>query len=207
MKLADLPIIAVKNGKKIAALAITLATLGVNGAYASNITYRVNQIIGPGSVTGAITTDGTIGILSAADIVGFNLILNDGSNTVDLLPPASVLVNKDACCSAGLPGGADLTASLTNLMFNYGGADNGDFVIANSVGELCYTATSNCWGPTGVGLFSVNGDGRSVYIAQSGNQIIATAVPEPAPWAMLLAGFFGVGAIARSRRKQALATA
>jgi hypothetical protein len=190
------------NRQTIATLAITLAALGVNDAYASNIIYHVGQIIGPGSVTGTITTDGAIGILSAADIVSFNLTLNDGSNTANLSPPATVLVNKDACCNAGIPGGVDLTASVTNLMFNYSGADSGDFVIANSVGELCYTATSNCWGPTGVGLFSVDGDGQSVYIAQSGNQIIATTIPEPATWAMTLAGFFGLGAVLRGDRRR-----
>ena len=189
-----------KNRQTIAALAITLATLGVSGAYASNIVYRVDQIISPGSVTGTITTDGATGILSAADIVSFNLTLNDGSSMANLSPPAMVLVNKDACCTAGTPGGIDLTASLTSLMFNYSGTDSGDFVIANSAGELCYTATSNCWGPTGVGLFSVDGDGKSVYIAQSGNQIIATAIPEPAIWAMMLAGFFGLGAVLRGDR-------
>jgi hypothetical protein len=174
----------------------------VNGAYASNIVYRVDQVIGPGRVTGAITTDGTIGILSAVDIGSFNLALNDGSSAADLSPPATVLVNKDACCSAGTPGGIDLTASITKLTFNYSGSDSGDFIIGNSSGELCYTSTSNCWGPTGVGLYSVDGDGQSVYIAQSGNQIIATAIPEPATWAMMLAGFFGLGAVLRGDRRR-----
>ena len=196
-----------KIRQTIAALAIALATLSVNSAYASDIVYSVDQIIGPGSVTGTITTDGTIGILSASDIVGFNLTLNDGSNTANL-SSGTVINNRDACCSGGVPNSVDLTASLTNLMFNYSGSDSGYFEIGNSSGAICYTNTSNCWGPTGVGLYSVDGDGRSVYIAQSGNQIIATAVPvpEPSSWALMLlgAGLLG-GALRVARRNRARA--
>jgi hypothetical protein len=198
----------VKISQTIAALAFALAPLGVSGAYAaSNITYSINQIIGPGSEIGTITTDGTIGTLSALNIVGFNLTLNDGSNVVNLIwPNAIISVNSNACCSGGTPDGVDLTASASSLMFNYSGSDSGDFVIASSLGSVCYTAVSNCWGPTGVGLYSVNGDGLSVYIAQSGNQIIGNAVPEPATWALMLLGFGGIGfAMRRSRKRNGAA--
>ena len=189
-----------KTHRKIAALAIALATLSLNGAYASDITYSVDQILGSGSVTGTITTNGTIGILTAADILSFNLILNDGTKSADLTS-GSVYVNKDACCTAGTPGGVDLTASPTVLMFNYSGTDAGDFIIGNSSGELCYTSISNCWGPTGVGVYDVGGDGRSVYIAQSGDQIIATAIPEPAGWALMLLGAALLGGVLRAARR------
>jgi len=197
-----------KVRQTIAASAIALAIAGVNGAYASPITYAFDQIIGPGSVTGTLTTDGTIGTLSAADIVSFDLTLNDGTSTANLSSPAFVIVNANACCSGGTPNGVDLTASLTNLMFNYSGVDGGDFGLQglspNFDGQLCYTATSNCWGPTGVGLYDVGHDGKSVYIAQSGNQIIATAVPEPSTLALFGAGLAGLSVFCR-RRKQALA--
>lgn len=202
-----------KIRQTIAALAFALAPLIVNGAYAaSTITYSINQIIGPGSAVGTITTDGTIGTLSAANIVDFYLTLNDGSNAVNLIwPNASVVVNKNACCNGGTPSAVDLTASASSLMFDYSGSDSGYFSISGSVGSICYTATSNCWGPTGVGLYNVNGDGRSVYIAQSGNQIIGNvvpaAVPEPATWALMLVGFGGIGAALRSRRRAATAQA
>jgi hypothetical protein len=196
----------VKIRQTIAALAFALAPLGVNGAYAATITYSINQIIGPGSVIGTITTDGTIGTLSAVNIVGFNLTLNDGSNAVNLISPnASVFVNKNAGSSLGTPGGVDLTASAISLMFNYSGSDSGDFIIASSVSELCYTAVSNCWGPTGVGLYNVNGDGQSVYIAQTGNQIIGNAIPEPATWALMLVGFGAMGLTIRGRRRRMIA--
>ena len=197
-----------KIRQTISALAIALAALGANGAYAAPITYDVNQIIGPGSITGTITTDGTIGTLSAANITGFNLILNDGTKTATLSSPGLVFVNANTSSSAGTPNGADLTATSTNLFFNYSGSDAGDFVLEGDPtfnGEICYTSTSNCWGPTGVGLYNVGLDGQSVFISQTGNQIIAS-VPEPSTWAMLLLGLFGVGFMMRSvRRKEAVA--
>src|SRR5580700_10349958 len=56
---------------------------------ASSITYNVNLTIGTGSATGFITTDGTIGALSAADITNFDLIINDGTASMTLLGPLS----------------------------------------------------------------------------------------------------------------------
>jgi len=47
----------------------------------------------------------------------------------------------------------------------------------------------------------VGGDGRSVYVAESGNQIIATAVPEPVTWAMILLGAGMVGGGLRFARR------
>src|SRR5271169_6559776 len=77
---------------------------------AGDITYAVDQVIGPGTVTGFITTDGTIGTLTAADLLNWNLELNDGTNASDLIPSNSTQVVI----------GSDLTASAMNLMFNYG---------------------------------------------------------------------------------------
>ena len=43
--------------------------------------------------------------------------------------------------------------------------------------------------------------------ALGGNEVVTTAVPEPATWAMMLAGFGGLGAAMRARRRSATATA
>jgi hypothetical protein len=43
--------------------------------------------------------------------------------------------------------------------------------------------------------------------ALGGNEIVTTAVPEPATWAMMLAGFGGLGAAMRARRRSVAATA
>ena len=54
----------------------------------------------------------------------------------------------------------------------------------------------------GVGLYDVAGDGLKDYIAQSGNQIIGTAVPEPATWTMMLAGLLSFAGFAMYRRRK-----
>jgi hypothetical protein len=82
------------------------------GPKANGITYRVNQTIGGGSVKGVIGTDGTIGTLGQANITGYNLLVNDGTNTFDL-----------SCCDFFPFSGSDLSATATQLLFNFSGTD------------------------------------------------------------------------------------
>lgn len=66
--------------------AALLLVLGTAFFCNAEIACEVNQTIGAGGVTGDIITDGTIGVLGAADIVSWNLLLNDGTNTALLTP-------------------------------------------------------------------------------------------------------------------------
>src|SRR5271157_1463107 len=86
---------------------------------ASPITYNVSRTIGIGSVTGFIETDGTIGGLTSANIVDWTLLLNDGIFTFTLFGPSS------GNNSVVFTQGADVSASATQLLFNFGGSDNG----------------------------------------------------------------------------------
>ena len=64
--------------KKGLHLIITLIVMLVGSVVcnASPITYNVARTIGVGSVTGFIETDGSLGVLSAADFVDWSLLLN-----------------------------------------------------------------------------------------------------------------------------------
>jgi hypothetical protein len=87
---------------------------------AATITYDVNRTIGAGSVTGFVETDGTIGVLSASNILDWNLVLNEGTNpTFDILGPLS-----GSNSVVGVVG-ADLSATATQLLFNFSGTDSG----------------------------------------------------------------------------------
>jgi hypothetical protein len=88
---------------------------------AGDIKYTVNDKVGPGSVTGFITTNGTIGLLNSTDIVNWNLFLNDGTNPTFEL--------KGTTNSGESIGGADLTASATQLLYNFSATDEGNFII------------------------------------------------------------------------------
>jgi hypothetical protein len=62
------------------ALLILIAPLAVN---AQSITYTVDRTVSAGSIKGTITTDGTIGVLTAANITGWDLDIFDGVDNVN----------------------------------------------------------------------------------------------------------------------------
>ena len=185
--------------KSLLRLGLLLIALAAPTAMLADTIYSVNQSFGAGNVTGTITTDGNIGVLHVGDIVDWNLTLNDGTHVATLLGTNSSF-GQGLHDTVG-PNNVDLTATAGNLFFNYSSADGGFIYFANGNGELCYTGWSNCWGPHGVGVYSVGGDGLSVFTAEGGNQVIATAVatPEPGSLVLLGSGLLGLGGAARKR--------
>ena len=143
----------------------------------ADITYAVDETVGAGSATGFITTNGTIGTLDIADILDWNLTLNDGTHpAVDLEGPAS------GNNSLALLVGSDLTATSTQLVFAFGAADGGRlqfYVIGGPV--ICYSTIVDCTGTIGVSLDTLTPDTDFVFTALSDTQAIAGPVPAPEP--------------------------
>jgi hypothetical protein len=130
-------------GRNLTAMLVAML-LCVGVAAASPIAYSVNRTIAAGSVTGTIQTDGTVGVLAAANVLDWNLTLNDGTNTFVLTGPASGN-NSHVFIS-----GSDVTATAANLSFNFSGADSGYllFQIVFGSGQHYYcdaTSTGLCF--------------------------------------------------------------
>jgi hypothetical protein len=107
-------------------------------ASASPVIYNVDRIIGAGSVTGFIETDGVTGVLTAANFVDWNLLPFDGTSTFTRLGPLS------GNNSAVFVQGADTGAFGAYLFFNFSGIDNGVFLFQQGLfsGNHCYCDAS-----------------------------------------------------------------
>ncbi|WP_439400287.1 calcium-binding protein (plasmid) [Bradyrhizobium sp. PMVTL-01] len=77
-------------------------------------TYDVDLSVGTGTVEGSIQTDGTLGVLSQADITNANLTLTNGSYTWTITGAQSFSLF-----------GTDLSATTSGLFFNFDGSGGG----------------------------------------------------------------------------------
>ncbi|HXQ13564.1 MAG TPA: PEPxxWA-CTERM sorting domain-containing protein [Caulobacteraceae bacterium] len=191
-----------KGAAVAAGLALIPLMLG-GAAHAGAIVYHVDQTIGDGSVVGFIKTDGATGTLGALDITSWNLSLNGVGASFDLTPLNSHVLDR----------GVDVTATTADLFFNFSGGDGGRllFQTGGEDGEQYYcdaTSLADCYQGATVAPITIF-DASEQHVPEEGNQIIGVAggVPEPATWAMFLAGFTGLGAMLRRRQTAVRAAA
>lgn len=182
---------------KIAGLAMVMIGMG---AAADAATYTFVPSVAGGGVTGTIVTDGTIGALATANILDWNLTLNDGVNVFNLIGDGSVGDN-----SVVLVSGSFFSASVTELMFNFGISGFALFqspFIGSGQNFLCFDGDRSC---TGVGIGVIfNLTQGAVSTPQSGQVVVATAVsavPLPAALPMMAVALGGLGAFARRKRR------
>jgi hypothetical protein len=166
----------------LAALLLTCAAM----ANAADITYTVDLTgIGAGGVTGTIETDGTIGTLGLADILDWNLLINDGTTTFDLEGPLS------GDNSALDLFGNSFSGTPTQLLFNFGG-DGFDLFQSPSIGSgqdyFCLDADGGCGNPGNDVILINDADGIQVSGTITGEQVVGTvtaATPEPGTFGLL----------------------
>ncbi|HXN47188.1 MAG TPA: PEP-CTERM sorting domain-containing protein [Bryobacteraceae bacterium] len=178
---------------------LMLALLGTALASAGSV-YNINNAVGAGSIWGTIQTDGTIGTLSTANILDWNLLLNNGSSTFDLLGPLS---GNNSQLDAF---GNDLSATPTELLFDFTDLSVSGFylfqnpTIGSGMNYFCMETYSGCTGsPAGESLL-ISAGGSNQYTAMSGIVVIASTVPEPATLGLL--GFGAVILIARRKNQR-----
>jgi hypothetical protein len=154
--------------------AAAIATMiAANPALAAPITYSVNEPIGSGDAVGTIQTDGTLGTLAKGNIVSWNLQVNGAGASTTLVSDGTSTV---------LLEGIDLTATPTELLFNFSGTDGGYFAFqANNPGVfsgnkyVCFNSTSNVCKPGASAVPASVFDATAQFQAMSGNQVIGVA--------------------------------
>lgn len=167
----------------LARLSMCLVAIGLTStaAFATPITYNVARTIGAGSVVGTIVTDGTFGVLGDANILTWDLTLDDGTGPVSLLGPTS------GATSQVRISGSSFTASASGLFFDYSNAF-GHWVlfqnptIGSGINFWCLEgAPGLCSGNANADTVTTFGTFGSVFANQRGvQQVGAAAVPEPA---------------------------
>lgn len=174
------------------ALGAWLLSAGVSAA--APITYAIDQAIGAGSVVGSIQTDGATGTLSASNIASYSLALNGVGASI-------VITNLD---SVVVVVGNALTATADNLFFDFSGTPGNYLLFQETLfsGTRYYcdaVDSAVCFQGASVVPQSFNSPSAQ-NVALSGNQIIATAVPEPASMALFGVGLAAVGFLTRRRK-------
>jgi hypothetical protein len=181
---------------------ITGLSLNVSIVPASALTYSVDLSSGGYSVVGTIATDGHLGSLAISNVVDWNLSYDVGTGPVLLTGPLS---GGNSNFQMHLPAPTTLSATTTELNFDFAQTDynfvrfelNSDsdlFLEFNNMGLLYPGIILGKLGP-GTGFET---------ITPSTNVIgVASAVPEPTTWAMMILGFAGIGYMTYRRRKVA----
>jgi hypothetical protein len=162
-------------------------------------------VIGGGTVTGSVTTDGTIGLLGAGNFVDWDILLTGNMGATFTLLPSNSNVYEQ---------GADVNASVTQITFNFSGTDNGYLLFQEGTthsGQQYWcnaTFTGICLPGKSDSAVQYPNNNFSNEPA-SGIQVIASVssgVPEPSTWALILLGFgaLGFGAYRRPRTAAAI---
>jgi hypothetical protein len=152
----------------------------------ADITYDISRSIGTATVTGFIETDGNTGTLAIIDIVDWNLVLTNQGAALNLEGPLSG--NNSVDSDSQLDG--DLTASATDLLFDFGAANAG-YLLFQTTGLFgsgeqyyCDAATNqNFVCATGEEIVPVSIFDPTTY-ANTGpltNTVIIASVPGTAP--------------------------
>ena len=181
---------------------VLVCALAVTGR--ADIIYDVSRTVGTGTATGFIRTDGNTGSLVTADILDWNLSMTVGVTTFNLTGPLS------GSDSGVLVQGVDLTATATQLLFNFSGADAGYFLLQqtffNGSTYYCDAAAASfaCFQGESVVPGNVFDSATYQQDGRTGNIVIgavrgASSAPEPSTGTLLLTALLAAAFVGRKR--------
>ncbi len=190
---------------KLLALIACIALLGP--AEAASITYNVDLMSGDDLIQGTITTDGTASApLTASNITAWNVTIENNEFLTYVLNNNTAL-ETDHLTDTVTVVGNDLTASATQLLFNYSDSSvNSQFGIFASVDTFFNLLDAFEVSPSGqidVGYgFEAYGDAPTGNVIGTTN---AAATPLPGALPLFGAGLAVMGLLGWRRKRKAAA--
>ena len=178
---------------------------------ANALTYVGNRTVGLSSANLSITTDGTLGTLSLGNITGWTIGLDGGAFT--LFGPGGM---HNSVVRSG--NGAALFATATDLSFDFGSGARAFLIFDTPENDerkryYCVQTGGGCigGGNSDEAIDSSFVSTEFQIAPRSGVVVLASiaapvgGVPEPASWALMIAGFGLVGGAMRRKGILALA--
>lgn len=175
---------------------ITVAAL-LSASAANAITYYGTMTAGSTTAYYSVATDGTLGALTSANLLSSSGTVNSSGGSTSF--SNGNFNNAD---------GVGLFATATQLWYDFSG--DGAATIGNYstgyTGICLASGIYSCASATSPAIFVAryyDGPGSDFEMtnAYSARILVGATVPEPASWALLIAGFGMTGAVLRGRRR------